>query len=167
MIGTIANSAGNGVPTTSYTLDNSQGVLYIAPNNTGPILYRQTFFKSPTVPDGDHNLTVALRSNDTAFWLDYFLVTQNISSQASFPTTVTVSVPAVTASATIATTAIPGSRLHQPGALAGIILGTLGFLAAMIAVIYLCVCRRRIRGEPTVDDYREIDAGIYLTLEEE
>ncbi|KAI0343698.1 hypothetical protein BDW22DRAFT_1356212 [Trametopsis cervina] len=164
VIGTIGNSAGDGIPVTSYNLDQNQTVFFIAPNNTGSRLSRQPFFTSPTLPDGDHVLTVTLRSNATSFALDYFSVTQYKSSP------VTASVPAVpiaisttTASENAANTAgsqSTGSRLHQPAVLTGIILGAAGFLAVTIAVICMCVRRRRARRGPTADDYPEVNRNL-------
>lgn len=168
MIGTIGNSAGDGVPVTSYNLDQNQAVFFVAPNNTGSRLSRQTFFMSPTSPDGDHVLTLTLRSNATSFALDYFSVMQYKSSP------VTASVPAVpiaisttTATENAANTAgsqSTGSRLHQPAVITGIILGAAGFLAVTIAVICMCVRRRRARRGPTADDYREVNRSMCLAL---
>ncbi|KAI0339359.1 hypothetical protein BDW22DRAFT_586348 [Trametopsis cervina] len=78
--GTIGPSAGDGVPQTSYFLDNNPEVIYIAANNPGNALYHQPFFTSPPIPDGEHNLTITIRPNSGFYWLDYFVFAQNTTS---------------------------------------------------------------------------------------
>ncbi|KAI0343700.1 hypothetical protein BDW22DRAFT_1428250 [Trametopsis cervina] len=233
VIGTIGSTGTDGTPTTSYSLDDNPATPYTAPKNPGSTLYNQTFFTSPTLPDGGHSLKVTLLSNNSYFWLDYLLVNQNAVSSTAFSTTQLASFstltpiigtltsqgtgniaesiqvnPLIVSSSTAATTAtegpvdtsvsvpvtvasstsmpsyttatkpiegatnttqspsdqITGSRPHQPAALAGIILGTLGILAVAVAVAWWCIRRHRARQQTTVDSYHSIytDSQPYL-----
>lgn len=153
VIGSIGTTAGDGMPVTSYVLDDGEPTTYTAPE-TSKTTFRQTFYTSPQLSDGEHSLTVNLISNGSTYWLDYFAVTQNKASLPSSSSVLATTISIETSSPTTASESPDhgtGSRSLQPGAIAGIVLGVLVFVGAVIAVIWLCVRRSRTRKESTVD----------------
>lgn len=75
VFGTVGPSSSDGSPTTIYTLDSLPPVIYTAANNPGNPIYRQPFYTSPNISNGDHNLTITMGQGGT-YWLDYLLYTQ-------------------------------------------------------------------------------------------
>ncbi|KAI0342950.1 hypothetical protein BDW22DRAFT_1218868 [Trametopsis cervina] len=153
VLGSIGTTAGDGMPVTSYVLDDGEPTTYTAPE-TSKTTFRQTFYTSPQLSDGEHSLTVNLISNGSTYWLDYFAVTQNKASLPSSSSVLATTISIETSSPTTASESPDhgtGSRSLQPGAIAGIVLGVLVFVGAVIAVIWLCVRRSRTRKESTVD----------------
>src|SRR6266568_5013635 len=64
-------ASGTDSPQSSYTIDGSGLVTYTSPQD-GNVQYKQLFYESPTLPNGQHTLTVTSLRDSDDFFLDYF-----------------------------------------------------------------------------------------------
>ena len=89
--GTIGPPLGAGAPKSSYVVDGSDPVIFLA-SQIYSVQYNQQFYQSPILSDGLHTLTVTNLLKSDRFYLDYFVVSNGTttSSQSSrTPTTST------------------------------------------------------------------------------
>jgi len=102
-------ASGTVSPQSSYTVDRNGPVTYTPPQD-GDVQYRQLFYESPTLPNGQHTLTVTNLHDSDEFFLDYFVVfvedettvTPPLSSSAA-PTVTTTTIIKTSSSREIAT----------------------------------------------------------------
>ncbi|KAG6910372.1 hypothetical protein DXG01_011087 [Tephrocybe rancida] len=87
--GTIGREHNNGdpafSPVTTYMIDGNQASASTFTGTPGSgILFRQLFYQSSTLDNGEHNLVVTLtNSNMNAVWLDYFQVERSTPAVAT------------------------------------------------------------------------------------
>ncbi|KAL1944398.1 hypothetical protein VTO73DRAFT_3583 [Trametes versicolor] len=79
VVGTRDDSSSHGQPNTAYFINTVLQGTYSAPFTTlGDVFYNVTFFTSPTLPFGDHTVTITMEggtgTGPQIFVLDYFLV---------------------------------------------------------------------------------------------
>jgi hypothetical protein len=134
----VFGTYGSNPPQSMYVLDDASPVTFMPPNTTTE-LYRQSFYQSPTLPDGAHNLTIIFTAPPEAwFWLDYLQYTP--------PQTASTSV----ASATATSSGSPASLSHR-GAIAGGVVGGIAALALFALLFFLLGRRRRRKRAPDLD----------------
>ncbi|EIW61139.1 uncharacterized protein TRAVEDRAFT_43966 [Trametes versicolor FP-101664 SS1] len=79
VVGTRDDSSSHGQPNTAYFINTVLQGTYSAPFTAlGDVFYNVTFFTSPTLPFGDHTVTITMEggtgTGPQIFVLDYFLV---------------------------------------------------------------------------------------------
>ncbi|KAG6895883.1 hypothetical protein C0992_011804, partial [Termitomyces sp. T32_za158] len=118
--GTIGREHNNGdpafAPITMYMIDgrNDSTEMFTGEPNT-EILYKQLFYQSPELSDGQHKLVVTLTTQDmNTMWIDYFQI------EAS-------------------------AKKLSPGLIAGVVVGGIVVIALLVTIGILSrrICRRR------------------------
>lgn len=74
----------NGIPHSTYQLDNLSPTDYVAPFSLGGIV-NHTFYSSPDLANDQHTLVVILSSHPAVLWLDYLTYTTSNNSTSSSP----------------------------------------------------------------------------------
>ncbi|KAF8064018.1 hypothetical protein FPV67DRAFT_1782385 [Lyophyllum atratum] len=144
--GTITETRpGFGARLSTYTIDGANPVVF-RPSPAANVLYKQLFFQSPTLGDGQHTLVVTAGAGDLPLWLDFF----QVNSSSSTPTTSFSSIIAPASSQPSDSSTHPfqltssGSSRHG-GAIAGGVIGSLLFLGLVAFIVF-----RRRRKQPPV-----------------
>jgi len=172
-LGTIAGGIRDR-PSSSYAIDGGTPVVFEgAPRPIGA-QYFQTFFQSPTLPDGPHTLVITNTGTDASLFLDYFLVTpvgDGVRTVTTTATTTTTQAGTITASRVVTVTATPtGTAVgagaasgeqkggSNAGAIAGGIIGGLVLLALIAAAAMFWKRRKAMERDAGVG------SGMFLSV---
>ncbi|KAF8064351.1 hypothetical protein FPV67DRAFT_1672066 [Lyophyllum atratum] len=73
--GTVAPATDGPPHISTYSIDGGSPVTYTAVPGSG-VQYKQRFFRSPELAEGQHTLVITSTVPGTSFWLDYFEITE-------------------------------------------------------------------------------------------
>ena len=138
----------HGVPTTQYDVDGSVLGTYTAPVIApGFFIGNQTYFISPNLSPGEHQLTITNLNGTTpnVFWLDYFLV--NVTAPASTSTTTSSATTTATSSTVTGTSGVSAdttTSTHHGSNVGAIVGGVIGAIVVIaLGLLALFFWRRR------------------------
>jgi hypothetical protein len=123
-------------PSAQYTIDNVSVELPL-PMSASDIPH-QTFYQSPHLPSGPHNLTIQVTTDGSPYTIEGLLVCNTFNGNKS--------------SAALLNPPPDKSKKLAAGAIAGIVIGCVGFIVlCYIAIVLFHRRQRRLRSARTAD----------------
>ncbi|KAG5650007.1 hypothetical protein H0H81_001085 [Sphagnurus paluster] len=179
--GTIPDTgAYKDAPVSTYSLDGASSVTF-SPAIGSTAQYRQLFFSSPKLSDGEHTLVITSAVDQAYLWLDYFEITPVQSTPSLSATSGITTAPLTMSTSTLPDARAPTTSLAidpapnatsaniysspsksatpQPshnggpnvGAIVGVVIGA--FIIGLLFGIFLLLRRRRRRRAPGIPSW--------------
>ncbi|KAF8878261.1 hypothetical protein CPB84DRAFT_1751930 [Gymnopilus junonius] len=164
--GLINNGSVGDMLLAEFVLDGTSTTTYAPPAQTSDITYNNKLYDSGTLPQKSHKLVVTPK-NGHLVWLDYVLVHQAVTTQATHTSSSSTSIATSAGASTTGPTMVPvttfNHRSVNVGAIVGGVIGGVALILLLILGLFLLRRKQRNLSDNRVNEQLQ-DAGRSLHI---